>query len=117
MKALGQAMKRAAADSRQVPSERDMRNIDGGHRCPHTAAGKQLAQVYDSPRMRALHASIEAIRRQMEQAGQPMHALGEKMGALGQQMERASKAADQTVRALIRAARRQGLARPAPRAR
>jgi hypothetical protein len=36
------------------------------------------------------------------------------MGALGKEMERESKAADKTVRQLIREAQAKGLARPAP---
>jgi hypothetical protein len=43
-----------------------------------------------------------------------MDALGKKMDVLGKQMEQESKAAEKTVRGLIRDALARGLAQPAP---
>lgn len=149
MDALGRQMERVAVDKKSLPSERDMREIDGGMQAlgEHMErlgrqmvesrdeaererlsremaatgarmndAGKQIGQAYNSPQARKSHASMEAIGRQMEEAGKPMNALGEKMGELGKEMERESKAADKTVRGLIREARAKGLARPVPAA-
>lgn len=145
MDALARAMDRAAVNDKKMPSERDMREIEGGMQAlsEHMErlgvqmgnardkaererigremaatgermndAGRRIGQAYDTPEVHKAHASMEAIGRQMEDAGKPMKSLGEKMGALGKEMERESKAADKTVRALIRDARAKGLARP-----
>lgn len=149
MDALAREMDRAAVSNKNLPSERDLREIDGGmqalsqhmERLGHQMAnardkaererigremaatgermndaGKRIGQAYNSPEARKSHASMDTIGQQMEEAGKPMKALGDKMGVLGKEMERESKAADKTVRALIRDARAKGLARPVPTA-
>ncbi|WP_020656559.1 M56 family metallopeptidase [Massilia niastensis] len=80
------------------------------------AAGRRMSEVHNGPEMRKAHATMEELGRKMEVAGKPMDALGKRMGVLGKEMERESKAADKTVRALIRDARARGLARPVPAA-
>jgi len=79
------------------------------------AAGRRIEAAHDTPQIRQAQASMKDIGGQMETAGKPMNTLGKKMGVLGKQMERESKAADTTVRGLIRDAQAKGLAHPAPR--
>lgn len=79
-------------------------------------AGERIGEAYNGPQARQQRASMEDIGRQMEIANQPMEKLGKRMGELGKEMERESKAADKTVRALIRDARAKGLARTVPAA-
>lgn len=79
-----------------------------------SAAGKRMAEAHDSPEQRKARSEMEAIGRKMREAGKPMDVLGKRMGELGGQMERESRAADITVRGLIRDARARGLARPVP---
>lgn len=85
-----------------------------------SALGEQMAQ-----RSEALKAEIERnealreqpmedIGRKMDEAGKPMDALGKKMDVLGKQIEAESHVADRAMRAVIRDALAQGLARPAP---
>ena len=81
-----------------------------------SAAGQEIGQLHQGPGMREAQKSMDAIGRRMSEAGKPMDAIGKKMGALGKEMERESKAADKTVRALIREARDKGLAKPVPQA-
>ncbi|QOY95280.1 hypothetical protein IM543_05285 [Massilia sp. UMI-21] len=81
-----------------------------------SAAGEEISRLHDQPGMDQARKSMDEIGRRMGEAGKPMEAIGEKMGALGKEMERESKAADKTVRALIREAREKGLAKPVPQA-
>lgn len=147
MDALGREMERAAARPSQVPSERDMREVDEGMRALSmhmdtlsrqmaaarddaerriiqqkmaetgkrmSDAGERIGEAYNGPAARQARASMEEIGRQMEMASQPMEKLGKRMGELGKEMERESKAADKTVRGLIKDARAKGLAQAAP---
>lgn len=149
MEALGRDMEHVAARPANLPSERDMREIDDGMQALSrhmdllsqqmaqarddaerriiqqkivetgkrlSDAGGRIGEAYDGPQARQQRASMEDIGRQMEIANQPMERLGKRMGELGKEMERESKAADRTVRGLIRDARARGLARPAPAA-
>lgn len=81
-----------------------------------SAAGNEIGAVHNAPGMRQAQKSMDEIGRRMGEAGKPMDAIGKKMGALGKEMERESKAADKTVRGLIREAREKGLAKPVPQA-
>ncbi|CAN7567135.1 M56 family metallopeptidase [Massilia sp. LjRoot122] len=81
-----------------------------------SVVGSEMGQVHNEPGMRQAQKSMDEIGRRMSEAGKPMDAIGKKMGALGKEMERESKAADQTVRSLIREAREKGLAKPVPQA-
>lgn len=112
MEALGRQMETARDDGERERIGRRMDEL--GKRMDD--AGKRIDAAYQAPPIRQAHASAEAIGERMRDASKPMEKLGEQMGALGKEMERESKAADQTVRALIREARARGLARPAPTA-
>lgn len=112
MDALGRKMAVTRDDAERVRLGREMEEV--GERME--AAGRRIEQAHDSPQVRQAQVSMKQIGRQMELAGQPMEAVGKKMGVLGKEMERESKAADRTVRALIRDAHAKGLARPAPSA-
>ncbi|MDY0977779.1 hypothetical protein SOM61_22710 [Massilia sp. CFBP9012] len=149
MEVLGRDMERAAAKPANMPSERDMREVDDGmqalskhmdllsrqmaaarddaerriiqQKMAETGkrmsdAGERIGEAYNGPQARQQRASMEDIGRQMEIANQPMEKLGKRMGELGKEMERESKAADKTVRALIKDARMKGLAKPVPTA-
>lgn len=112
MDALGRQMEAARDDAERERIGRRMEAV--GARMDD--AGKRIDAAYQAPQIRQAHASAEAVGEQMREAGRPMEALGKKMGVLGKEMERESKAADKTVRALIRDAYAKGLARPAPAA-
>jgi len=147
MEVLGRDMERAAAKPANMPSERDMREVDDGmqalskhmdllsrqmaqaqddaerriieQKMAETGkrmsdAGERIGEAYNGPQARQQRASMEDLGRQMEIANQPMEKLGKRMGELGKEMERESKAADKTVRTLIKDARAKGLAKPAP---
>ncbi|SFU27640.1 M56 family metallopeptidase [Pseudoduganella namucuonensis] len=67
--------------------------------------------------MAATHAPMEALSAEMREASKPLRELGAKMGELGREQGRLSREADQTVRALIQEAVRNGRAEaiPAPK--
>jgi len=79
-------------------------------------AGERIGEAYNGPAARQARTSMEDIGRQLDMASQPMEKLGKRMGELGKEMERESKAADKTVRGLIKDARARGLARTLPAA-
>ncbi|MBQ5949826.1 M56 family metallopeptidase [Massilia sp. ST3] len=110
METLGRELAAARDDDERERIGRRME--EAGKRME--AAGKRMEQAHNSPQMRKAHAEMEALGKQMKEAGKPMDALGKRMGALGKDMERESKAADQTVRGLIRDAKAKGLAKPVP---
>jgi len=110
MEKLGRELAAARDDDERERIERRMEET--GKRME--AAGKRMEQAHNSPQMRKAHAEMEALGAQMKEAGKPMDALGKRMGALGKEMERESKAADRTVRGLIREAKEKGLAKPVP---
>ena len=110
MENLGRELAGARDDDERERIERRMEET--GKRMEQ--AGKRMEQAYNSPQMRKAHAEMEALGDQMKEAGKPMDALGKRMGALGKEMERESKAADETVRGLIRDAKARGLAKPVP---
>ncbi|MBQ5943073.1 M56 family metallopeptidase [Massilia sp. AB1] len=112
MENLGRELAGARDDDERERIERRMEET--GKRMEQ--AGKRMEQAYNSPQMRKAHAEMEALGDQMKEAGKPMDALGKRMGTLGKEMERESKAADQTVRGLIRDAKERGLAKPVPAA-
>ena len=110
METLGTQLAAARDDAERERIERRME--EAGKRMEE--AGKRMEQAHNSPQMRKAHAEMEALGAQMKEAGKPMDALGKRMGALGKDMERESKAADKTVRGLIRDAKAKGLAKPVP---
>lgn len=119
MKALGEEMETLGKQMGETDSvkERDRlqrRMSELGQQM--SVEDQAMGQVHNAPGMRQAQKSMDEIGRRMEQAGKPMDAIGKKMGALGKEMERESKAADKTVRGLIREARDKGLAKPVPRA-
>ncbi len=119
MEALGEEMEKLGKQLGAIDSVRERERIQGrmsevGQQM--SAAGQEISQLHNGPGMREAQKSMDAIGRRMSEAGKPMDAIGKKMGALGKEMERESKAADKTVRALIREAREKGLAKPVPQA-
>jgi beta-lactamase regulating signal transducer with metallopeptidase domain len=112
MEDLGRQMAAATDDAERERIGRRME--EAGRRMEE--AGRRMEQAYNGPTARKAHAEMDALGKQMHEAGKPMDALGKKMGALGKEMERESKAADQTVRGLIRESKAKGLARPVPAA-
>ena len=119
MEALGEEMEKLGKQLGATDSVRERERIQGrmsevGQQM--SAAGQEIGQLHNGPGMREAQKSMDAIGRRMSEAGKPMDAIGKKMGALGKEMERESKAADKTVRALIREAREKGLAKPVPQA-
>ncbi|BDT57618.1 hypothetical protein MasN3_11120 [Massilia varians] len=119
MEALGEDMEKlgrqmGATDSVKERERIQRRMSEVGQQM--SAAGQEIGQLHQGPGMREAQKSMDAIGRRMSEAGKPMDAIGKKMGALGKEMERESKAADKTVRALIREARDKGLAKPVPQA-
>lgn len=119
MEALGEEMEKLGKQMGATDSVRERERIQGrmsevGQQM--SAAGQEIGQLHNGPGMREAQKSMDAIGRRMSEAGKPMDAIGKKMGALGKEMERESKAADKTVRALIREAREKGLAKPVPQA-
>ena len=112
MDMLGKQMHSANTDAERERLSRQMAEVGD----KMSAAGRELGDQHNGPGMRKAQKSMDEIGRRMGEAGKPMDALGKRMGALGKDMERESKAADQTVRGLIRDARAQGLAKPVPRA-
>lgn len=112
MEALGRQMEKATTDAERDRLSRRMSEV--GERM--SAAGSEMGKAHNGPGMRQAQQSMDEIGRRMGDAGKPMDALGKRMGALGKDMERESKAADKTVRALIREAREKGLAKPVPQA-
>lgn len=119
MEALGEDMEKlgrqlGATDSVKERERIQRRMSEVGQQM--SAAGQEIGQLHQGPGMREAQKSMDAIGRRMSEAGKPMDAIGKKMGALGKEMERESKAADKTVRALIREARDKGLAKPVPEA-
>jgi hypothetical protein len=112
METLGRQMAETRDDAERERIQRRMN--DASERM--SAAGKRIAEAHDSAQQRKARAEMEAIGRKMKEAGKPMESLGKQMGELGKQMERESKAADTTVRGLIRDARARGLARAVPAA-
>lgn len=119
MEALGEEMDRlgkqmGATDSVKERERIQKRMSEVGRQL--SAAGNEMSQLHNGPGMRQAQQSMDEIGRRMGEAGKPMDAIGKKMGALGKDMERESKAADKTVRALIREAREKGLAKPVPQA-
>lgn len=119
MEALGEEMEKlgkqlGATDSVKERERIQRRMSEVGQQM--SAAGQEIGQLHNGPGMREAQKSMDQIGRRMSEAGKPMDAIGKKMGALGKEMERESKAADKTVRALIREAREKGLAKPVPQA-
>lgn len=119
MEALGEEMEKlgkqlGATDSVKERERIQRRMSEVGRQM--SAAGREVSQLHNEPGMRQAQKSMDEIGRRMSEAGKPMDAIGKKMGALGKEMERESKAADKTVRALIREAREKGLAKPVPQA-
>jgi hypothetical protein len=119
MEALGEEMEKLGKQLGATDSVRERERIQGrmsevGRQM--SAAGQEIGQLHNGPGMREAQKSMDEIGRRMSEAGKPMDAIGKKMGALGKEMERESKAADKTVRALIREAREKGLAKPVPQA-
>jgi beta-lactamase regulating signal transducer with metallopeptidase domain len=119
MEALGEEMEKRGKQLGATDSVKERERIQGrmsevGQQM--SAAGQEISQLHNGPGMREAQKSMDAIGRRMSEAGKPMDAIGKKMGALGKEMERESKAADKTVRALIREAREKGLAKPVPQA-
>lgn len=119
MEALGEEMERlgkqlGATDSVKERERIQRRMSEVGQQM--SAAGQEIGQLHNGPGMREAQKSMDEIGRRMSEAGKPMDAIGKKMGALGKEMERESKAADKTVRALIREAREKGLAKSVPQA-
>ncbi len=112
MEALGRHMEKATTDAERDRISRQM--SETGERM--SAAGSEMGEAHNGPGMRQAQKAMDEIGRRMGDAGKPMDALGKRMGALGKDMERESKAADKTVRALIREAREKGLAKPVPQA-
>ena len=112
MDMLGKQMHTANTDAERERLSRQMAEVGD----KMSAAGRELGDQHNGPGMRKAQKSMDEIGRRMGEAGKPMDALGKRMGALGKDMERESKAADRTVRGLIRDARAQGLAKPVPRA-
>jgi beta-lactamase regulating signal transducer with metallopeptidase domain/phage shock protein A len=112
MEALGRQM--GATDSIKERERLQRRMSELGQQM--SVAGSEMGQLHNEPGMRQAQKSMDEIGRRMGEAGKPMDALGKKMGVLGKEMERESKAADQTVRGLIREAREKGLAKPVPQA-
>jgi len=78
------------------------------------ALGEQMRLAHEGDAQRRARTDMDAIGKRMNEAGKPMDALGKKMDVLGKQMERESKAADKTVRGIIRDAMARGLAQQAP---
>ncbi len=119
MKALGEEMEvlgkqMGATDSMEERERLQRRMSELGQQM--STEGQAMGQVHNEPGMRQARKSMDEIGRRMGEAGKPMDAIGKKMGALGKEMERESKAADKTVRGLIREAREKGLAKPVPQA-
>lgn len=119
MEALGEEMEKLGKQLGATDSVRERERIQGrmsevGQQM--SAAGQEISQLHNGAGMREAQKSMDAIGRRMSEAGKPMDAIGKKMGALGKEMERESKAADKTVRAMIREAREKGLAKPVPQA-
>lgn len=112
METLGKQM--GATDS--IKERERLQNRMGELGKQMSVVGSEMGQLHNEPGMRQAQKSMDEIGRRMGEAGKPMDAIGKKMGALGKEMERESKAADQTVRALIREAREKGLAKPVPQA-
>ncbi|KFI07391.1 M56 family metallopeptidase [Massilia sp. BSC265] len=119
MEALGDEMDKlgkqlGATDSVKERERLQRRMSEVGQQL--SAAGQEISRLHNEPGMRQAQKSMDEIGRRMGEAGKPMDAIGKKMGALGKEIERESKAADKTVRALIREAREKGLAKPVPQA-
>lgn len=119
MEALGDEMNRlgrqmGATDSVEERERLQRRMSEVGEQM--SAAGREIGRLHKEPGVLQAQQSMDEIGRRMSEAGKPMDAIGKKMGALGKEIERESKAADKTVRALIRAARERGLAKPVPQA-
>ena len=119
MEALGEEMEQlgkqmGATDSVRERERLQRRMSELGQQM--SVAGQEISQLHNGPGMRQAQQSMDEIGRRMQEAGKPMDAIGKKMGALGKEMERESKAADKTVRALIREAQEKGLAKPVPQA-
>lgn len=112
MEALGKQM--AATDSIKERDRLQRRMSELGQQM--SVAGSEMGALHNEPGMRQAQKSMDQIGRRMSEAGKPMDAIGKKMGVIGKEMERESKAADKTVRALIREAREKGLAKPVPQA-
>lgn len=112
MEALGKQFEGAKTDAERDRYSARMSELGN----QMSAAGNEMGQVHNGPGMRQAQASMETIGKRMEEAGKPMDVLGKRMGVLGKDMERESKAADKTVRGLIREAREKGLAKPVPQA-
>jgi len=112
MEALGSQMEKAGSDKERDRIGRRMEEL--GRQMG--TVGNEMGQAHNGLAAREAQKSMDQVGRRMSEAGKPMDAIGKKMGALGKDMERESKAADQTVRALIREAREKGLAKPVPQA-
>jgi beta-lactamase regulating signal transducer with metallopeptidase domain/CII-binding regulator of phage lambda lysogenization HflD len=109
MSALGEQMGKASDADR----ERLARKMDTLGR-QMNELGEQMRAAHESEGQRRAHASMDEIGKRMDAAGKPMDELGRKMDVLGKQMDRESKAAEKTMRGLIRDAMARGLARQAP---
>jgi hypothetical protein len=109
MSSLGQQIGRAPGGERERLQDR-MSKL--GQQM--TALGEQMRLVQDGDAQRRARASMDSVGKRMNEAGKPMDALGKKMDVLGKQMELESKAADKTVRGIIRDAMSRGLAQQAP---
>lgn len=75
---------------------------------------QQLAQQHARQQVQAqeqaLQQSMQSLHARMAEASQPMAALGQQMGELGREQELASRAAERTLRELLRAAKKNGKA-------
>jgi predicted nucleic acid-binding Zn-ribbon protein len=109
MGSLGQQMGRASDGERERLQEK-MGSL--GERM--NELGQQMRAAHEADAQRRAGARMDEVGRRMNEAGKPMDALGKKMDVLGKQMEQESKAAEKTVRGLIRDALARGLAQPAP---
>ena len=112
MEKLGRKMENASAERRDS-LHRDMEQLAEQMR----ELGRQMAAQAETMRPNAERTqSIEAVSRQMKEAGKPMQALGKKMEVLGKQIDAEARAAEKTMRALIKEALVKGQAAPAPAA-
>lgn len=109
MSVLGEQMGQASDADR----ERLARKMDALGR-QMNELGEQMRAAHESEGQRRARVSMDEIGKRMGEAGKPMDELGKKMDALGKQMDRESKAAEKTMRGLIRDAMARGLARQAP---
>jgi beta-lactamase regulating signal transducer with metallopeptidase domain len=109
MSALGEQMGKASDADR----ERLARKMDTLGR-QMNELGEQMRAAHESEGQRRARVSMDEIGKRMNEAGKPMDELGRKMDVLGKQMDRESKAAEKTMRGLIRDAMARGLARQAP---